>query len=97
MKFKSYLTANKILSVINIVFALVSLVIVILGSKTVFEMFKLSRELHKEIPAIALYFRAINQIVEGVRFNIKILLTGLTVFFIAKNFKLVYGKLREYF
>ena len=97
MKFKSYLTANKILSVINIVFALVSLVILILGSKTVFEMFKLSGEMNKDIPAIAIYLRAINQIVEGVRFNLEILLAGLTIFFSAKNFKLVYGKLREYF
>ena len=97
MKFRSYLTANKILSVINIVFALVSLVILILGSKTVFEMFKLSRELHKEIPAIAIYLRAINQTVEGVRFNLEILLAGLTMFFATKNFKLVYGKIREYF
>ena len=96
MKFRSYLTANKILSVINIVFALVSFVIVILGSKTVFEMFKLSGEMNKDIPAIALYFRAINQIVEGVRFNLEILLAGLTMFFVAKNFKLVYGKIREY-
>ena len=97
MKFRSYLTANKILSVINIVFALVSLVIVILGSKTVFEMVSLYGELHKEIPAVAIYLRAINQIVEGVRFNLEILLAGLTMFFAAKNFKLVYGKLREYF
>ena len=96
MKFRSYLTANKILSVINIVFALVSLVIVILGSKTVFEMFKLSGEMNKDIPAIAIYLRAINQIVEGVRFNLEILLAGLTMFFAAKNFKLVYGKIREY-
>ena len=96
MKFRSYLTANKILSVINIVFALVSLVIVILGSKTVFEMFKLSRELHKEIPAVAIYIRAINQTVEGIRFNLETLLAGLTMFIAAKNFKLVYGKIREY-
>ncbi len=97
MKFRSYLTANKILSVINIVFALVSLVIVILGSKTVFEMVSLYGEMNKEIPAIAIYLRAINQIVEGVRFNLEILLAGLTMFFAEKNFKLVYGKLREYF
>ena len=97
MKFRSYLTANKILSVINIVFALVSLVIVILGSKTVFEMVSLYGEMNKDIPAIALYFRAINQTVEGVRFNLEILLAGLTMFFAAKNFKLVYGKIREYF
>lgn len=96
MKFRSYLTANKILSVINIVFALVSLVILILGSKSIFEMVSLYGEMNKDIPAIALYLRAINQIVEGVRFNLEILLAGLTMFFAAKNFKLVYGKLREY-
>ncbi|MBR0124743.1 MAG: hypothetical protein IJM03_05280 [Treponema sp.] len=97
MKFRSYLTANKILSVINIVFALVSLVILILGSKSIFEMVSLYGEMNKDIPAIALYLRAINQIVEGVRFNLEILLAGLTMFFAAKNFKLVYGKIREYF
>ncbi|MBR3549736.1 MAG: hypothetical protein IKN90_06620 [Treponema sp.] len=96
MKFRSYLTANKILSVINIVFALVSLVIVILGGKSLFETVSLYGEMNKDIPAIALYFRAINQIVEGVRFNLEILLAGLTMFFAAKNFKLVYGKIREY-
>ena len=96
MKFRSYLTANKILSVINIVFALVSLVILILGSKSIFEMVSLYGEMNKDIPAIALYLRAINQIVEGVRFNLEILLAGLTMFFAAKNFKLVYGKIREY-
>ena len=96
MKFRSYLTANKILSVINIVFALVSLVIVILGSKTVFEMVSLYGEMNKDIPAVAIYLRAINQTVEGVRFNLEILLAGLTIFFIVKNFKLVYGKIREY-
>ena len=96
MKFRSYLTANKILSVINIVFALVSLVILILGSKSIFEMVSLYGEMNKDIPTIAIYLRAINQIVEGVRFNLEILLAGLTMFFAAKNFKLVYGKLREY-
>ena len=49
MKFRSYLTANKILSVINIVFALVSLVIVILGGKSLFETVSLYGEMNKDI------------------------------------------------
>lgn len=97
MKFRSYLKIIKIYFLLTIVFAFVSFVIVIFGGKSLFETVSLYGEMNRDIPKVALYLSATNQIIEGIRFNIKILLTGLTVFFIAKNFKLVYGKLREYF
>ena len=97
MKFRSYLKIIKIYFLLSIVLTLICLGILIPGSKSLFEMALQYGEVNKEIPKIALYLRGINQIVEGVRFNLEILLAGLTMFFAAKNFKLVYGKLREYF
>lgn len=96
MKFRKYLKIIKIYFLFGIIIAHVSLVMLIFGSKSMFEMFSQSRELHKEIPVIAIYFRAINQIVGRIHFQLYRLLISLTIFFIAKNFKLVYGKIREY-
>ena len=70
MKFRKYLKIIKIYFLFGIIIAHVSLVMLIFGSKSMFEMVSLYGEMNKDIPAIALYFRAINQIVEGVRFNL---------------------------
>ena len=97
MKFRSYLKIIKIYFLLSIVLTLICLGILIPGSKSLFEMALQYGEVNKEIPKIALYLRGINQTIARIHFQLYTLLTCLIIFFIAKNFKLVYGKLREYF
>lgn len=97
MKFRSYLKIIKIYFLLSIVSAFVSFVAVIFGSKSLLEMALQYGEVNKEIPKIALYLRGINQTIARIHFQLYTLLICLIIFFIAKNFKLVYGKLREYF
>lgn len=97
MKFRSYLKIIKIYFLLSIVSAFVSFVTVIFGSKSLLEMALQYGEVNKEIPKIALYLRGINQTIALIHFQLYTLLICLIIFFIAKNFKLVYGKIREYF
>ncbi|MBQ2464929.1 MAG: hypothetical protein II507_08095 [Treponema sp.] len=97
MKFRSYLKIIKIYFLLSILSAFVSFVTVIFGSKSLLEMALQYGEVNKEIPKIALYLRGINQTIARIHFQLYTLLICLIIFFIAKNFKLVYGKLREYF
>ena len=97
MKFRSYLKIIKIYFLLSIVSAFVSFVTVIFGGKSLLEMALQYGEVNKEIPKIALYLRGINQTIARIHFQLYTLLICLIIFFIAKNFKLVYGKLREYF
>ena len=97
MKFRSYLKIIKIYFLLSIVSAFVSFVAVIFGSKSLLEMALQYGEVNKEIPKIALYLRGINQTIARIHFQLYTLLICLIIFFIAKNFKLVYGKIREYF
>ena len=97
MKFRSYLKIIKIYFLLSIVSAFVSFVAVIFGGKSLLEMALQYGEVNKEIPKIALYLRGINQTIARIHFQLYTLLICLIIFFIAKNFKLVYGKLREYF
>ena len=97
MKFRSYLKIIKIYFLLSIVSAFVSFVTVIFGGKSLLEMALQYGEVNKEIPKIALYLRGINQTIARIHFQLYTLLICLTVFFIAKNFKLVYGKIQEYF
>ena len=97
MKFRSYLKIIKIYFLLSIVSAFVSFVTVIFGGKSLLEMALQYGEVNKEIPKIALYLRGINQTIARIHFQLYTLLICLIIFFIAKNFKLVYGKIREYF
>ena len=96
MKFRTYLTILKINCLLTIIFAHVTLVIFIPGAKSLFEMFTYQSEAVKGTRLIAMYFRAISQILSRIHFQLDMLLLALIFFFAIKNFKLVYGKLREY-
>ena len=91
MKFRNYLKAVKFYFLLEIIFALVLLISIIFSGKSVYEMYV---SLGKSL-AIVNHLRAASEIIGRFQYLVKFLLVSLTGFFIAKNFRLVYGKLKN--
>ena len=93
MKFRNYLKVLKIFFVIEIIVAIVLLVCFCLGAKGVYKMFL---DIGSGTAAFK-HIRALEQILGRIPFLLRFVLVFLSGFFVVKNFKTIYSKLREYF
>ena len=93
MKFRNYLKVLKIFFVIEIIVVIVLLVCFCLGAMSVYNMFLSVSSVTVDFKHI----RALEQFLGGIPFLLRWVLVSLSGFFVVKNFKTIYSKLREYF
>ena len=93
MKFRNYLKVLKIFFVIEIIVVIVLLVCFCLGAMSVYNMFLSVSSVTVDFKHI----RALEQILGRIPFLLRFVLVSLSGFFVVKNFKTIYSKLREYF
>ncbi len=93
MKFKNYLKFLKIYFLFNLVLGIVFFILFAVGAKGVFQMLFYNQA----GSTIVRILKAVNGIAGRIPFLLETFLVSLTGFFIAKNFKIIYGSLKKYF
>lgn len=92
MKINHYLKVLKICFLINIILGSAFLILFLLGAKDAYKMF-----LAYEGTSIVKHIHAISEILLRVPPVLETVIVALIGFFIARNFRLVYGKIKHLF
>ena len=93
MKFRHYLKALKIYSLLNIILGIVVFIAFLVSIKNVYEVYVVPYS----AKTIVNHIYAITQILLSLPLIIEGFIVALIGFFIAKNFMIVYGNLKRFF
>lgn len=92
MKFKNYLKIAGIYFILDLAIAVISIIVVFLGAKGIYEMIKC----FSDISTVDLLLKFLCELLDRINYSIKCILTSLVSLYIIFNFPKLYVIIKKY-